>query len=49
MRGRGVADHVVAAFAGHDEAVMRRHYSVALDDALADAASTLGEVFTDAS
>lgn len=49
MRGRGIADHVVAAFAGHDEAVMRRHYSVALDDALADAASTLGEVFGEVS
>ncbi|MFI0432130.1 MAG: hypothetical protein ACH36H_03200 [Candidatus Nanopelagicales bacterium] len=45
MRNRGVADHVVAAWHGHDEAVMRRHYSVVHDDGMAAAASVLTGVF----
>lgn len=44
MREAGVPDHLVAAWHGHDEAVMRSFYSVALDDALAAAGSQLGAI-----
>lgn len=44
MRLRGVPDHLVAAWHGHDEEVMRRHYSVALDDGLKDAGASLTAV-----
>ena len=44
MRLRGVPDHLVAAWHGHDEEVMRRHYSVALDDGLKDAGTSLTAV-----
>ncbi len=48
MRQRGVPDHLVAAWHGHDEEVMRRHYSVALDDGLRDAGQVLTAVFRQA-
>jgi integrase len=44
MREVGVPDHLVAAWHGHDEQVMRSFYSVALDDALAAAGEQLGVI-----
>lgn len=44
MRDRGVPDHVVAAWHGHDEAVMRRTYSHALADPMTAAAQALAGV-----
>jgi integrase len=44
MRDAGVADHVVAAWHGHDEGVMRRTYSHPDADALAKAGRTLDSV-----
>lgn len=43
MRDRGVPDHHVAAWHGHDEAVMRRNYSVAMDDGLKAAGESLSQ------
>lgn len=34
MRDKGVPDHHVAAWQGHEEAVMRRNYLVAMDEGL---------------
>jgi integrase len=44
MRNAGVPDHIVAAWHGHDEAVMRRHYSVAHDDRMMLAAGAMADV-----
>jgi hypothetical protein len=44
MRLRGVPDHLVAAWHGHDEEVMSRHYPVTLDDGLKDAGASLTAV-----
>lgn len=44
MRDRGIPDHIVAAWHGHDERVMKSHYSVAHDDRLREAGATLAEV-----
>jgi len=44
LRLAGVDDLVVAAWHGHDEAVMRKHYSKANADPLRQAAETLAEV-----
>ena len=44
MRDQGVADHIVAAWHGHDEAVMRRVYSHALADPMSAAAEVLAAV-----
>jgi integrase len=44
MRDRGVADHLVAAWHGHDEVVMRRTYSHADADGLAAAGRALADV-----
>jgi integrase len=45
LREAGVPDHIVAALAGHDEVVMRRTYSHAQDEGLANAARTLSEAY----
>jgi hypothetical protein len=45
MRDTGVPDHVVAAWHGHDEVVMRRTYSHADVDGLAAAGRALADVF----
>jgi integrase len=45
MRDAGVADHIVAAWHGHDEVVMRRTYSHAHRSELAAAGAALAEVF----
>ena len=44
MRERGVADYIVAAWHGHDEVVMARTYSHALDAPLAAASDVLAEL-----
>jgi integrase len=44
MRDAGVADHVVAAWHGHDEAVMRRTYSHAQPERMAEAGEALALV-----
>lgn len=41
MRNAGVPDHIVAAWHGHDEVVMRRTYSHAHVDKLMSAAQAL--------
>lgn len=41
LRDAGVADHIVAAFVGHDEVTMRRTYSHAHPDELAKAGAAL--------
>lgn len=46
MRDRGVPDHIVAAWHGHDEVTMRRAYSHAHVDALAAAGRTLAEAYS---
>ena len=43
LRDAGVADHLVAAWHGHDEVVMRRTYSHAHREALAAAGDALAE------
>lgn len=48
MRDRGIPDHHVAAWHGHDEAVMRRNYSVAMDDGLRAAGEALMSAFREA-
>lgn len=45
MRDRGVADHIVAAWHGHDEVTMRRTYSHAHPDELAAAGEALSEAY----
>lgn len=45
MRNAGVPDHIVAAWHGHDEVVMRRTYSHAHPAELAAAGNTLSEAF----
>jgi integrase len=46
MRKAGVPDHMVAAWHGHDEVVMRRTYSHADADGLAAAGAALADVFS---
>lgn len=48
MRDMGVPDHHVAAWHGHDEAVMRRNYSVAMDEGLKAAGESLSEALREA-
>ena len=45
MRNAGVADHMVAAFAGHEEVVMRRTYSHADSEGLAAAGRALADMW----
>lgn len=44
MRDRGIPDHIVAAWHGHDERVMKAHYSVAHDERLREAGASLARV-----
>jgi integrase len=46
MRDAGVADHVVAAWHGHDEYIMRKVYSHAQAEGLAAAGTALEWVFS---
>lgn len=43
MRGAAAQDHIVAAWNGHDESVMRRHHSVAHEERMAAAGEALAE------
>ena len=45
MRDAGVADHVVAAWHGHDEYIMRKVYSHAQTEGLAAAGDALDRAF----
>jgi len=45
MRDRGIADHVVAEYLGHDEVVMRKTYSHAHPDQLEAASRALSEAY----
>lgn len=44
MRDRGVPDHIVARWHGHDEVVMRQAYSDAFAEEMAKAGAVLGDV-----
>lgn len=44
MRDRGIPDHIVAAWHGHDERVMKSHYSVAHEERLREAAQSLAKI-----
>jgi integrase len=46
IRDRGVPDHIVAAWQGHDEVTMRQTYSHAREDSLAVAGEVIGEVMS---